>query len=49
MVVVCPVCRDVVHTSNGYILPHGTTYHGKFSLCAGSRSPYCVNSDSCCT
>lgn len=49
MVVVCPVCREVVHTSNGYILLHGTTYHGKFYECAGSNTSYGVNCDSCGT
>lgn len=36
MVVVCPVCRDLVQSQNGYILSHGVHYHGKQDICAGS-------------
>lgn len=48
MVAVCPVCREVVHVSCGYILRHGSSVHSMFSECAGSGTPYCVSSDSCC-
>lgn len=48
MVVVCPVCRDVVHTSSGYILRHGAKHHGMFLVCAGSGTIYCCNPDECC-
>lgn len=47
MVVVCPVCRDVVHVFGGYILKHGARHHGVFSVCAGSATSYC-NTDDCC-
>lgn len=47
MVVVCPVCREVVHTSGGYILNHGATSHGNVDICAGSGTPYAVKCDSC--
>jgi len=40
MVVVCPVCREVVHVSGGYMMQHGSRYHGVFTLCAGSRTSY---------
>lgn len=46
-VVVCPVCRDVVHVHAGYIIRHGVRHHGVFSLCSGSGTPYCLSS-SCC-
>lgn len=46
-VVVCPVCRDVVHTSAGYILRHGSNYHGRFSVCSGSGTSYVQPSDCC--
>lgn len=39
MVISCPVCRDVVHVSQGYILRHGYSHHGLFDLCAGSGTP----------
>lgn len=45
MVVVCPVCREVVHTSNGYILPHGSMSHGVPKYCAGSYSLIGVKCD----
>lgn len=48
MVVVCPVCREVVHTSCGYILRHGSKYHGFSAVCAGSGTSYCFT-DSCCS
>lgn len=47
MVVVCSVCRDVVHVSGIYILPHGARYHGNFVQCAGSNTPI-VDISSCC-
>lgn len=40
MVVVCPVCRDVVHVSGGYIVIHGSRSHGVFYPCVGSRQSY---------
>lgn len=40
MTCICPVCHDVVHMHLGYIVRHGTHYHGKFDLCAGSGTPY---------
>lgn len=45
MVVVCPVCRDVVHTSCGYIIRHGPRAHGTVVVCSGSGTPYvsCVS------
>lgn len=49
MVVVCPVCRDVVHTSNGHFLSHGSVSHGAFSMCSGSFSPICTVSSDCCS
>lgn len=39
MVVVCDVCRDVVHASGGYLVRHGVRHHGIFHLCAGSGRP----------
>lgn len=46
----CPVCRDVVHVSCGYIMRHGVTHFGKFELCSGSGTPYNVSiEDKCCT
>lgn len=45
MVVVCPVCREVVHVSAGYIVQHGVRSHGVFSMCAGSRQSYVLD---CC-
>lgn len=39
MVITCCVCREVVHTSNGYILEHGVYIHGVFHVCSGSGSP----------
>lgn len=39
-VVVCPVCRDVVHVYAGYIVVHGSRHHGSFSTCSGSRQSY---------
>lgn len=47
MTVVCPVCRDVVHVSCGFILRHGFRYHLKFQICSGSGMPYVVSCDSC--
>lgn len=47
MVVVCPVCRDVVHVTAGYILRHGFKSHGVLNVCAGSGTSYC-NSEDCC-
>jgi len=47
MVVVCPQCREVVHVSAGYILRHGSTYHGRFDTCSRSGTPYC-STDDCC-
>lgn len=47
-VVVCPVCRDVVHVSCGYIVRHGFTAHSMFQLCAGAGMPYGHVEDSCC-
>lgn len=38
MVVDCPVCREVVHTSGGYILDHGQKHHGRIIKCIGSGS-----------
>lgn len=46
MVVVCPVCREVVHLSCGYIVRHGVRYHSKFNICSGSGTPY-VSCSSC--
>lgn len=43
MVVVCPECRQVVHTSQGYILIHGSTSQSKFNQCAASNSTYGVS------
>lgn len=48
MVVGCPVCREVVHVSSGYIVRHGARHHGVFSLCSGSGTPY-VSVDTCCS
>lgn len=49
MVATCPVCRDVVHTYRGVFVIHGSHYHGVFSACAGSSTPYCSFMDfSCC-
>lgn len=49
MVAVCPVCREVVHISAGFILRHGSTVHLSFKECAGSGTPYCSSvTDSCC-
>lgn len=39
-VVVCPVCREVVHTTAGYILRHGFKNHGRIMVCSGSGTPY---------
>lgn len=49
LVVVCPVCREMVHTYNGYILKHGIKYHGKEDLCAGSETPYSLTIEGCCS
>lgn len=48
MVVVCSVCREVVHVSCGYILDHGITVHGSFKICAGSGTPYNVGLEEFC-
>lgn len=40
MVVVCHVCRDVVHAHSGYLIRHGVRSHGVFHLCAGSGTSY---------
>lgn len=48
MVVVCDVCREVVHVSAGYIVRHGSRTHGVVSVCAGSGRPYAGFLDSCC-
>jgi len=47
MVVVCPTCREVVHTSNGVIVSHGVHHHGIFSVCGASGSPIHPICDSC--
>lgn len=47
MVVPCPVCRDLVHTSSGYIVRHGARHHGVFSPCAGSATAVCSIGDCC--
>lgn len=47
MVITCPVCREVVHVSAGYITRHGSRHHGHVNVCSGSGTPYCV-SESCC-
>lgn len=50
MVVTCPVCREVVHVSCGYIVRHGTRDHGVLrSICSGSGSPLHGFVDSCCS
>lgn len=49
MVVVCPVCREVVHLVCGYIHRHGVKYHGKMDLCAASGTPYGPHAADCCT
>lgn len=46
-VAVCPVCREVVHVSVGYILRHGFRVHGYFKECSGSGTPYCDSADCC--
>lgn len=43
MVVVCSVCRDVVHAYSGYIVRHGYRLHGVFHLCSGSGKSYITN------
>lgn len=48
MVVVCPVCRDVVHEHNGCLVRHGSKYHGEFKECAGSGTPYFCDGDCFC-
>jgi len=45
--VVCPVCRDVVHTFAGCIVVHGSRSHGVFVMCAGSSTAFCSVSDCC--
>lgn len=47
MAVVCPICREVVHVSCGYIVRHGYTVHSVFKTCAGSGSSYMSICDSC--
>lgn len=45
MVVVCPVCREVVHTFSGVIVSHGSSRHGVFDVCFGSGSSLMSCSD----
>lgn len=40
MVVTCPYCRDTVHVQAGFIVRHGSRYHGAFDMCAGSGTNY---------
>lgn len=47
MVVVCPVCRQVVHTTQGVILRHLVKGRSIPGVCSGSGSPVC-RADSCC-
>lgn len=42
MVITCPVCREAVHVSCGYIVRHGSKYH----VCSGSGERYVESS--CC-
>ncbi|WNK12687.1 MAG: hypothetical protein [Microvirus sp.] len=47
MVVVCPVCREVVHLLSGYIAYHGARLHGSIQPCAASGTSYCYSSECC--
>lgn len=47
MVITCSVCREVVHVYAGYVVRHGATHNGLFSVCAGSGVPVCGSSDCC--
>lgn len=49
MVVVCSVCREVVHVAAGFILRHGVRRHGAFVACAASGTAYCAIEDGCCS
>lgn len=48
MAVVCPVCREVVHVSAGYVVRHGVRHHLSFVECSASGTPYLCIEDGCC-
>lgn len=47
LLVSCPVCREVVHTSCGCIVVHGSKSRGFFVVCAGTGSPVSSVLDCC--